>query len=398
MKKVLILILILLSSLIIINVKAIPYDSWNNYKVLNFNEGFEGLQVNFNVTYGYGDNGLSFNCQEDFEDLRFFNYDNDELLSAYNETTVNSDYVEIWLKLGDSKNVTMRYNNPYAESYWDIDAVFEDVIPNVVLALPMDEGSGSTVYDYSGNENDGSVTGSEVVESPFFEGEYARLFNGTTDYVTVSDSVSLNGFSEITVLCWVNASALGDIPHMSFILKGLESSGLTDAFWVWYNTNPNQLQFKMNVDVSGYSSGSNHFMANSPMYVGGWYDGSNVEVLLNGEKNGTTSPSVSGDINDVAQDLLIGKGVSSKFVNGVVGHVSIFSIALTELELENMYSFYPDSTIIEGSVCCRVWADVMPTVIFGLEISNLNNDIMLVAIFALIIGFTALLLVITKKK
>jgi len=378
-------------SLIPLTVKAIPYEAWNNYKVLNFNDGFEGLQVNFNVTYGYGDNGLNFNCKENFEDLRFFNYDDDVLLYAWNKTTINSNYCEIWLKLGTSKNVTMRYNNPNAEAYWDIDAVFIDVIDNVELALPLDEGSGDTTEDFSGNGNNGILVNSPI----WVDGKYnkALSFDGANTYVKILHSPSLDCSSAITLSLYIFPNG-----HQASYHRLIDKEYST-AFALNVMNND---KLNLAIDIGGVNQEFNSvgtFDINMWNHIDVVYDGSHVIFYINGVPDEQV-PSPLGNIGTNMYNLFISKYFAGNgfAFNGIIDDVRIYNRALSETEIENIYENYSDATIIEGSICCRIWVDIMPSIVFGVEYSIPTNDIMLIAIFALIVGFCALLLVITKKE
>lgn len=394
--KILILILILFISLIPLSVvKAIPYDSWNNYKILNFNDGFEGLQVNFNVTYGYGDNGLSFNCQEDFEDLRFFNYENDILLYAYNETTINKDYCEIWLKLGTSKNVTMRYNNPEANSYWDLENTFEDVIDGVVLALPMNEGSGNLV-DYSGLGNNFVITETSVVDG-YFVGSNARYFDGVNDFAQGSAiSAYQFGVGNYSFCMWLKlpndvqgseriifrVDDENDIPRRIFDLQNDQFDRAT-----LYDSGVN----KLTIPTKDLTDDVWHFV----------FVNRNSDVLSLSVDNVSVG-SISGCSALVASVALDGHAYFGSYENAhnrwTEMSISNFLMFNKTVDSSVLFSVYPDSQIVDGLVCCRVWVNVMPICIFGVEFSKTINDAILIGIFAFIIAFCALLLILIKKK
>lgn len=387
-KKQISIILISVLALSLFNlfsVKAIPYEAWNNYKILNFNEGFEGLQVNFNVTYGLGDNGLRGLCQEDFEDLRFFNYETDELLYAYNESTVNSEYCEIWLKLGSSKNVTMRYNNPEANSYWSLNT-FNNVIDGVVLALPLDEDFGNSIaYDYSGNNNYLNITNAQ------FE---SGLYNNALNFIlpnSIAENVSPNnipnGVNDTFTLCfWVYPTYLNQSVYFNF---GERTSGNVRTL------------FRFNNKIYFHAWSSSDFQANLDFSVNEWQMITitfNSSQYFNAYKNITNAGYAyrylyASDTNIIS----IGKKIYSFYsdVYGYMDNILLFNESLEYSQISDCYNYFPDSTIIEGSVCCRVWGE--SEIIFGSEYSDLTNDAILIALLSFVIGLCALLLIIIKK-
>lgn len=135
----------------------------------------------------------------------------------------------------------------------------------IVLSLDLEEGTGSTTYDQSPYGNDGTITG-----AAWASGKYgmALTFDGN-DYVTVSDSTSLDLSSNITIEAWAkdppipwgaelggdfeiigNAVIVNDTraylsaePHtlgssgwVTFTLVSKQYSGLIDVVWGFNRT------------------------------------------------------------------------------------------------------------------------------------------------------------------
>lgn len=238
-------------------------------------------------------------------------------------------------------NSTTNYNDlenkPDYSDYWNtlnyLDLV-DSLNDNLVLWLPLNDGV-DNASDYSGFMNHGVIYGASWVDGKYGK---ALSFNGSTDYINVLHDDTLSIFDEITILMWVYIPTDGDIPHSGFVNKGDESSGLGNAYMLWYNTNPNQLQFKICIGSSAYTSGSNNFVRGAWQQIGGWYDGNNVKVILNGVFDGTTYPSASGAINTVSDDVHIGRGYSGKYVNGTIDEVRIYNRALNVDEISVLYN------------------------------------------------------------
>lgn len=381
---------LILSIMHVFRVKAVPYDSWNNYKILSFPDGFEGLQVNFNVTYGHGDNGLSFNCQEDFEDLRFLNYDDDKLLYAWNETTVNGDYCEIWLKLGSSKNVTMRYNNPNTESYWDINNTFIDVIDGVVGAWLMNEPLATdAMVDYSGNGNDGTPTDITVVDSPFFAGLKAKSFNGATGRVIVTNNATLNLVDDFAIVLYFKS--LDTTQSNKYVLS---KGGDYNVIYEFVND-------KIEVYASGYAgvdprTGSQLTVADANPHVLVYsYDGTNYKGFV--DENKIFDVERVFALSPVVNNLIFGSSAAANYVNAVVGGLFLCSQGLTDDEATAFSQGYPDPSLEAGKVLVREWVYPILSMSFGIEYSNSINDAILIGILAFVVAMCALLLIIIKK-
>ena len=66
-----------------------------------------------------------------------------------------------------------------------------------VLHLPMNEGSGSVVYDHSRYRNNGQIVGANWTTGKF---GWALSFDGVDDYVEISDFSEVN--DQITITAW----------------------------------------------------------------------------------------------------------------------------------------------------------------------------------------------------
>jgi hypothetical protein len=71
----------------------------------------------------------------------------------------------------------------------------------LVLALGLNENSGTTVADASGQNNAGTT-----LNTTWTTGRYGRgpAFNGSTSWVTVNSSASLNLVNRLTLEAWVS--------------------------------------------------------------------------------------------------------------------------------------------------------------------------------------------------
>jgi len=89
--------------------------------------------------------------------------------------------------------------------------------PETKLYLPMNEGSGTTAYDYSGNSNNGVITGATY--DKIVDGGYALNFNGSGDEVVIPTISTVK-----TIVFWMNTNS--DISSSSSLsaLFGRDSS------------------------------------------------------------------------------------------------------------------------------------------------------------------------------
>src|SRR2546429_1107321 len=77
--------------------------------------------------------------------------------------------------------------------------------PGLVAAYALDEGSGTTVADTSGNNNNGTISAATWTSAGRFGN--ALVFNGTSARVTVPNAASLQLTSGMTLEAWVFPTA-----------------------------------------------------------------------------------------------------------------------------------------------------------------------------------------------
>ncbi|MBL7186879.1 MAG: LamG domain-containing protein [Phycisphaerae bacterium] len=100
---------------------------------------------------------------------------------------------------------------------------------DLVAHWRLDETSGATAYDSSGNGNDGTLNGNPQWEAGMIGG--ALHLNGSSDYVRIpfSESLRVLNRGDFTLTLWLNADAI-DKKHIVFQqmdLNGLGRSWLT---------------------------------------------------------------------------------------------------------------------------------------------------------------------------
>ena len=80
---------------------------------------------------------------------------------------------------------------------------------SLVAAYSFDEGLGTSAADASGNGNTGAIGAAAWIPTGKFGS--ALLFNGTTAFVTVNDSASLDLTTAMTLEAWVYPTAGGSV-------------------------------------------------------------------------------------------------------------------------------------------------------------------------------------------
>ena len=206
-----------------------------------------------------------------------------------------------------------------------------------ILSLPMNEGTGTTTADASGNGSNGVLqNGSTWTTGKFGTGV---KFDGSNDVVYVSSPTALNTVKTgVTVSAWVyrNANQSGDVSVVSREVGKTWYEhyylGFKDGKYQWYvNTS------------SGYSNMG--LGATAPVgqwaHVVGTYDGSTVRFYVNGVQQYSTPHS--GTFATDTTGLTIGANhnganhAAEEAFNGNIDEVNVYAYALSAQEVTQLY-------------------------------------------------------------
>ena len=172
----------------------------------------------------------------------------------------------------------------------------------LVAAYGFNEGAGSTVTGASGNGNHGTISGAQWPDS----GQYGKalVFDGVNDWVTVSDSPSLDLTTGMTLEAWVYPTTLsgGSTTGWRTVILKQQSTQLAYALYANSNTNrPNGYV---------YTSSDQGIFGNTQLPLNTWrhlaitYDGAALRLYVSGTLVGNRS--LPGSIKTSGQPLRIG--------------------------------------------------------------------------------------------
>ncbi|HIE29869.1 TPA: LamG domain-containing protein [Candidatus Poribacteria bacterium] len=194
----------------------------------------------------------------------------------------------------------------------------------------LNESSGTTVHDTSGNENHGEMRGGS---GKWVKGKFgnALQLNGTSEFVEVPDSDSLDLEEQVTMVCWFNWEGSGD-GWQTFFSKG-PMSGPNENYALFINNGGRHTHFCTNAGGRNcLNSPNNAFEPNKWHHTAATYDGKRKITYLDGKE--VQNDPLSGKM--VTNDNYLGIGFregSSHYWKGMLDDMAIFKRALSADEV-----------------------------------------------------------------
>jgi len=232
---------------------------------------------------------------------------------------------------------------------------FIRIIDDVVGCWHLDEGDGTTAYDNSGNNNDGTIHGASWTEGKYGS---ALNFDGDDDYVEVADSDSLRP-NEITILAWIKPSSLTNDKHI------VTKSAVGTIYCSYgFRLHNNKLQYWMydgSQDI--WTTSTDVLPDTSWHYVGVTWKKPTVTFYIDDEIAGTAEI----DTNPVygSYPVAIGTRLYTSYAfpfSGIIDEVRIYNKALSEEEIADLYNNYGYTTTnYPGKVLVCKYASTPPS-------------------------------------
>jgi len=211
----------------------------------------------------------------------------------------------------------------------------EEIDPNLVGWWKLDDGFGTIATDWSGHDNHGSLVGDPQWVSGYIGGTLD--FDGDGDYIDCGYDPIFDITDEITLAAWVNIRSIS-VQWMAIVAKGEYAWRLSNddsdprfhfGITIWSDDNPSV-------------NGSTAVGYDEWHHVAGMYDGSNINLYL----DGVLDVNISNDtgIGTNTENLLIGENpeAAERYWDGFIDDVRVYNVALTEDEIAAVMSYMGD--------------------------------------------------------
>jgi hypothetical protein len=217
----------------------------------------------------------------------------------------------------------------------------------------FDENKGKVAKDGSENGNDGRLMGNPK----WVEGKFGKAldFNGSTDYVEVADSKSLDIIRDITVVVWLYKRPAG---RGTLVGKWKQVGDVWS--YVLYDRGEGGGGWRLRWDDQSQTNleGPYTFDDNKWVHNAATYDGSEMKVFENGKEIGTIAANKEIDVTE--NPLWIGNDGYQQHFNGILDEVAIFDVALTVNEIEAIMTQGLEKTfaVSPSSKLANTWASI----------------------------------------
>ena len=217
-------------------------------------------------------------------------------------------------------------------------------ISGLVGYWPMDETSGTSVADLSGNGNTGTMTNMDGATDhvPGVIGN-GLDFDGTNDYVNAGSGASLDDLGDMTICAWINARATtGGWDH---IATKYDAGGTVG--WDMYQGGGAYSSSGYGYRETGFESDGwwDHYCAVNTFstYLG---SGSvNITIYKNSVPVNTGANTYGSGGSDAANSLFIGSFMGTgDFFNGVLDEMRVYNRALSATEIQQIYNYAGSSS------------------------------------------------------
>ena len=211
-------------------------------------------------------------------------------------------------------------------------------VAGLVAAYGLNEGTGLTTSDASGNNNTGTIGAATWTTQGKFGN--ALSFNGTSAMVTVPDAPSLDLTTGMTLEAWAYPTVTGGGEVPTLVMKQ-NSPGTSPSHvyvlhgraWV-SDTGPLLPGTRINTGTSSVVSGGNLLAANTWTHVAATWDGAVMRVYLNGVQ--VASGAAIGSLINSSGQVSIGGNViyPVEFFKGLLDEIRIYNRALSASEIQ----------------------------------------------------------------
>lgn len=208
---------------------------------------------------------------------------------------------------------------------------------------PLNETSGSTAFDLSGNGNNGTYIGGVALGTKtLLDGAVCADFNGSSGYVNIGTPAALNFRDVWSIEAWVSTDITGTGEQYIF------SEGYSGAPPIYYALckNIGAITTTGRVGAGEYDSGGWKTIADPTSLAIGTlahyvvtFDGTTINLYKNGFRvsTGTISLAAGTAYNPVSIGIRNDNGTPYAYWDGGIGRVALYHSVLSDIRVATHY-------------------------------------------------------------
>lgn len=223
-----------------------------------------------------------------------------------------SSVMQMWLR---KQHRSSRKRNRIALGFTPLE---DRTLLSLVAAYGFEEGTGLTVSDVSGLGHTGTISGASWTTSGKFGN--ALSFNGTSNWVTISDANDLDLTTAMTLEAWVNPTTVNSASR-DVIYKG------NDNYYLEATTTNGSLPAAGAIVGSSYAEayGTATLPTNTWTYLAETFDGTTLRLYVNGTQ--VSSMAKAGSIVTSTNALQIGgDSIHGQYFAGLIDEVRVYNM------------------------------------------------------------------------
>ncbi len=265
----------------------------------------------------------------------------------------NVDNVTYYKKVLSAGERTALYNNGSGQAFAvpftytpssGPTAATEEVTSGPIAYWKFDEGQGQIVNDATTHRNAGTLgaTSSSASDDPTWKQESDCVsgkclqFDGSNDYVSVSDQLSYSGGRDLSISAWIKPS---DVTDVGIVMKHKDN---TTKDWGLYINSSSQLTFYYEPGLAAVVTSTQTVSANRWYHVAVTYTNSTraIKLYINGNQDGSGTGSSSSPNGDegISIGALKSSFYSQWFFTGFIDEPKIYPYARSAAEVKADYN------------------------------------------------------------
>lgn len=198
--------------------------------------------------------------------------------------------------------------------------------------------------DMSGNGNNGTVNGAILTTDRFGNSNSAYNFNGSTDFISINNTLGNFGTSDFSIVGWFNQLQYQPGLDIIFAKRNTGAWGNLLTFNVVYENSAVRLCGEVDESSpSNYSVVHSNTMVTTNIWYFGCFvrESNTIKLYINGSFDNSTSTATIQNINNNATASIgaFNNGTSwNSFFNGKIDDIRIFNRALSPSEITQLYN------------------------------------------------------------